>query len=169
MSLEEYFFDTLDSPLGKLTVIVDNIDRLLNVSFSIRESFSHNYVLNPAKGKCDKLKKQLDEYFALRRKQFKVGFNLSGTPFQKKVWQALLTIPYGQTKSYAQVAEIIGNPRAGRAVGNAVAANPIVIVVPCHRIIKTSGQIGGYGGGVEKKLFLLRLEGGISTDEPYQS
>lgn len=102
---------------------------------------------------------QLEHYWAGRLHTFDLPLDLYGTTFQKAVWQALQTIPYGQTWSYAQVAAAIGRPQATRAVGAAVAANPLPIVIPCHRVIRADGSLGGYGGGVEMKRSLLRLEG----------
>jgi O-6-methylguanine DNA methyltransferase len=103
---------------------------------------------------------QLDEYFTGRRRAFQLPLDLRGTPFQQKVWNALLEIPYGETRSYAELARSIGAPKAFRAVGAANGANPIAIVVPCHRVISSGGGVGGYGGGVPLKKRLLALESG---------
>lgn len=105
------------------------------------------------------LKQELDAYFAGTLKKFTVPLDLRGTPFQKKVWQALLTIPAGTTVSYAQIAHAIGQPTAFRAVALANKANPIAIIVPCHRVIKANGDLCGYNGGVERKAWLLEHEG----------
>ncbi len=103
---------------------------------------------------------QLEEYFAGRRREFNLPLDLSaGTPFQQAVWTALLGIPYGQTWSYRQVAEAVGRPRAARAVGQANRANPVPIIVPCHRVIGADGSLRGYGGGLPLEIRLLRLEG----------
>jgi len=99
--------------------------------------------------------RELEEYFAGRRSEFSVPLDLDGTPFQKKVWKALRTIPYGETRSYGQIARQVGNPRGARAVGMANHENPVAIVVPCHRVIASDGGLGGYGGGLKKKSFLL--------------
>ena len=106
----------------------------------------------------DKVFKQLTEYFAGKRKKFAFPFVLHGTEFQKKVWAELEKIPYGETRSYGQIAAAIGNPKAARAVGMANNRNPIIIVVPCHRVIGASGKLVGYGGGLEMKEALLKLE-----------
>lgn len=103
--------------------------------------------------------RQLDEYFAGERVKFDLMLAPAGTPFQQRVWQALLEIPFGETASYAEVARRIGSPRAVRAVGSANGRNPIAIVIPCHRVIASDGSLGGYGGGLDRKSFLLRLEG----------
>ncbi len=105
---------------------------------------------------------QLAAYFAGTRRVFDLPLDMQGTPFQVRVWQYLGTIPYGQTRSYAQVAEAIGAPSAVRAVGAANGANPIPIVVPCHRVIGASGKLTGYGGGLPLKQRLLELEGCVS-------
>jgi methylated-DNA-[protein]-cysteine S-methyltransferase len=101
---------------------------------------------------------ELREYFARQRTQFSLRVMPSGTPFQRRVWDLLLTIPYGETRTYAQVAEAIGNRAAVRAVGLANGRNPISIVVPCHRVIGSDGSLTGYGGGLDRKRFLLELE-----------
>jgi methylated-DNA-[protein]-cysteine S-methyltransferase len=101
---------------------------------------------------------QLLEYFAKKRTEFDLPISFSGTEFQQKTWQALLSIPYGETCSYSEQAALVGNPKAVRAVGGANGLNPITIVVPCHRVIGKSGKLTGYGGGVASKKFLLELE-----------
>lgn len=102
--------------------------------------------------------RQINEYLRGERKTFDLPFRMQGTAFQKQVWEALLRIPYGETRSYKQIAEAIGNPKAVRAVGMANNRNPLLIVVPCHRVIGADGKLVGYGAGIEKKEFLLRLE-----------
>ena len=101
---------------------------------------------------------QLDEYFRGTRYEFDVDLDLVGTAFQKKVWEALLTIPYGETRSYAEIASQIGAPGAFRAVGLANGHNPIGIIVPCHRVIGANGSLTGYGGGLDRKRMLLGME-----------
>ena len=101
---------------------------------------------------------QLDEYFAGTRTVFAFPYRLQGTPFQEKVWEALRHIPYGETRSYKDIAEAIGHPKAFRAVGMASHANPIFIAIPCHRVIGIHGSLVGYGGGLEMKKALLELE-----------
>lgn len=103
-------------------------------------------------------KRQLTEYFGDRRKVFDLPLAPKGTPFQQKVWAALQTIPYGETRSYKQIAEQIGNPKACRAVGLANNKNPIILVIPCHRVIGADGRLVGYAGGVWIKEKLLELE-----------
>ncbi len=107
----------------------------------------------------DGIMAQLDEYFEGERQSFDMEFELHGTEFQKRVWWALYDIPFGETRSYKQIAEAIDNPKACRAVGMANNRNPISIVIPCHRVIGADGKMVGYGGGLDMKEFLLRLEG----------
>ncbi|GGK31764.1 methylated-DNA--protein-cysteine methyltransferase [Caldalkalibacillus thermarum] len=101
---------------------------------------------------------QLHEYFTGNRTRFQCELHLVGTPFQKRVWQALLTIPYGEVRSYKEIAQQIGTPQAVRAVGGANNKNPVPIIVPCHRVIGSNGTLVGYGGGLEIKRQLLLLE-----------
>ncbi len=107
----------------------------------------------------DRVYTQLLEYFDGKRKQFDVPYRLNGTEFQKKVWSALCDIPYGETRSYKDIAIAVGNEKASRAVGMANNKNPITIIVPCHRVIGTSGKLVGYAGGLTMKEFLLTMEG----------
>ena len=102
--------------------------------------------------------RELEEYFAGERREFSLALAPEGTPFQKRVWQALREIPYGETISYLELARRVGSPRGFRAVGQANGHNPISIIVPCHRVIAADGSLGGYGGGLERKRFLLALE-----------
>jgi methylated-DNA-[protein]-cysteine S-methyltransferase len=102
--------------------------------------------------------RQLGEYFAGKRKEFSVSLDMRGTRFQKDVWEALLGIPFGETRSYGQLAHQLGNPRATRAVGAANGRNPVSIIVPCHRVIGSSGKLTGFAGGLATKAHLLDLE-----------
>ena len=112
------------------------------------------------------LEKQLDEYFSGRRREFDLPLNYPGTPFQKKVWCALLEIPYGSTRSYKDVARQIGHPGAVRAVGTANGMNRVAILIPCHRVVNANGELGGYGGGLWRKRILLDLESGQRSPAP---
>lgn len=103
--------------------------------------------------------RQLREYFAHERQEFQLPLSMHGTLFQQSAWKAMLTIPYGQTISYAEEALRAGRPTALRAIGNANGSNPLAIIVPCHRVIASNGQLGGYSSGLDRKRFLLRLEG----------
>jgi methylated-DNA-[protein]-cysteine S-methyltransferase len=102
--------------------------------------------------------RQLEEYFAGSRTHFALPFDLSGTPFQQNVWQALMTIPFGETRSYGEIARQIGQPAASRAVGAASGRNPVSIVAPCHRVVGAAGALTGFAGGLEVKARLLALE-----------
>lgn len=114
---------------------------------------------NTAEALLIKAISQIDEYLAGKRQNFEIALALSlGTPFQQTVWQALQKIPYGQTISYAQLAQKIGKPTAYRAVANANGKNPFSVIIPCHRVVASGGGLGGYTGGIDKKRFLLTLE-----------
>ena len=115
---------------------------------------------NAAKGNAitNLAAKQLAEYFAGTRRDFTVPLSMHGTDFQQQVWQQLTKIPYGTYMTYAQVAAAIGNPQATRAVGNANGRNPVVVIVPCHRVLASGGRLGGYSAGLERKEYLLKLE-----------
>ncbi len=107
--------------------------------------------------------RQLAEYFERRRRTFDLPLQLEGTDFQLRVWNALVRIPYGETRSYGQFATSLGDGGAARAIGAANGSNPVAIIVPCHRVIGAGGRLGGYGGGLERKRFLLDLESGVSA------
>ena len=107
----------------------------------------------------------LTEYFDGKRKVFDLPLSPEGTDFQKKAWDALLTIPYGQTRSYKEQAEAVGNVKACRAIGAANGKNPISVIIPCHRVIGSDGSLIGYGGGLEMKKALLELEAGVSNKQ----
>ena len=142
------------SPVGNLRISSDK-DFITQVSFTDEEPVEDN--------DCELIQTcaaELEKYFAKKLKQFSVPIKLVGTEFRKKCWEALLTIPYGETISYKELAVKIGNPKACRAVGGANHHNPIVVIVPCHRVIGSGGSLTGFGGGLEKKKFLLELERG---------
>ena len=120
------------------------------------------------------IRKQLAEYFSGTRREFNLALDLRGTAFQKNCWEALLRIPYGETRSYAEVARAVGRPNAYRAVGQSNHHNPVAIIVPCHRVLASGKALGGYGGGLSTKAFLLRLEGAEfredeSVDQPQEA
>lgn len=106
----------------------------------------------------DELARQMEEYFQGNRKRFDIPYILHGTSFQKKIWAALEQIPYGQTRSYGEIAQSVGSPRAYRAVGMANHRNPVMLLVPCHRVIGADGSLGGYAGGTALKQYFLELE-----------
>ena len=114
----------------------------------------------------DRAARQLEEYFAGTRRTFELPLDPQGTEFQRRVWDALLRIPYGETRSYREQAEALGNPRAIRAVARANGANRIAIVIPCHRVIGADGTLTGYAGGLARKAQLLTLEGAHFIQQP---
>ena len=107
----------------------------------------------------ERTREQLEEYFAGTRSAFDLPLEATGTPFEERVWDALRRIPYGTTTSYGELARRLGDPKASRAVGIANARNPIPIIIPCHRVIGANGDLTGYGGGLDRKLWLLKHEG----------
>ena len=145
-----YFYK---SPLGYLKLVAS--DKGLCQSEYADKPGMNSKDQNPI---IKKTIQQLDEYFAGKRKNFDIHFDLGGTDFQKKVWQELCKIPFDQTISYAELARRVGNPKASRAVGNANGKNPIPIIIPCHRVVKSDGSLGGYSSGITKKKQLLKLE-----------
>ncbi|MGE4354532.1 MAG: methylated-DNA--[protein]-cysteine S-methyltransferase [Oscillospiraceae bacterium] len=112
----------------------------------------------PACGDENEAVRQINDYFAGRRAEFDLALAPEGTNFQRRVWQALTQIPYAETRTYGDIAAAVGNPKAARAVGMANNRNPIAIIIPCHRVIGANGKLVGYGGGLDKKAFLLELE-----------
>ena len=159
--MPDLFYDTIDSVIGRLWIYANQRERVYGVSFGKRKDLPEIFSLKPAKGECDGIKQQLKEYLNRKRTSFAIEYELAGTTFQKLVWKALLAIPYGQVLSYSALAARIDRPASTRAVGNALGANPIAIIVPCHRVIRNSGELGGYSGGLDKKRFLLGLEGSL--------
>ena len=147
-----------DSPVGPLLLSGDGT-ALSGLHFSTgKKAIGADPAWRRVDGAFERVKQQLEEYFAGRRKQFEVELAPRGTEFQMSVWQALQKIPYGETVSYGDVAEHIGNPKAVRAVGTANGSNPIAIIVPCHRVIAKSGHLQGYFYGLDMKRALLELE-----------
>ena len=144
-------------PVGPLALVSDGA-RLTGVHFPGWSQPEHSRSAPDAV--LDTARWQLDAYFSGRSTIFDLPLGLEGTPFQLGVWSALLKIPYGETRSYAQLAAALRKPSATRAVGAANGRNPIAIVVPCHRVIGANGSLTGFGGGLERKRFLLELEQG---------
>jgi methylated-DNA-[protein]-cysteine S-methyltransferase len=151
---------TVQTPIGALTIVATEKgvaallwenDRPERVRLSHGPQDDNDSILLDAE-------RQLKEYFAGQRKRFDLPLDFHGTDFQKSVWQALLAIPYGETRSYGQIACQLGNEKAVRAVGAANGKNPIAIIAPCHRVIGASGALTGFAGGLEAKQFLLDLE-----------
>ena len=148
-----------DTPIGQL-VLKSNSDFLLSISFKDNLQFQHNSLcLNSKNLILEKAVEQLDEYFFHNRTLFTIKYILNTPPFFKRALDEVSLIQYGEFKSYKQIANSLNNKRACRAVANAYANNPLPILIPCHRIIKSSGELGGYKGGVRRKKYLLNLEG----------
>lgn len=147
-------YQYIETPLGKL-LAAEDAERLIFLSCTKRPCENWECRETPL---LSLVKEQLSEYFAGKRTAFTVPLAPAGTDFQKQIWQELLKIPYGETRTYGQIAASAGNPKASRAVGMANHDNPIMILIPCHRVIGSDGKLTGYAGGVEKKEFLLELE-----------
>lgn len=162
-----YAYRLMNSPVGELKLVA-NGNRLAAILW---ENDKPNRVRLPEMTEADdrpvliETERQLNEYFAGTRDRFDLELDFLGTDFQKKVWAALLTIPFGETRSYSDIATQIGNINAVRAVGAANGRNPISIVAPCHRVIGASGDLTGFAGGLANKMFLLSLEAGQTSLE----
>ena len=154
-------YTIIDSPIGELLLVGDgeSLSRLHMLGSRKRVE------LDPAWKRDDEafgeVREQLTEYFAGDRREFDLPLSMAGNPFELRVWEELQTIPYGETASYGEIAQRIGNPGAPRAVGLANGRNPIAVIVPCHRVIGADGSLTGYGGGLERKRLLLDLEAGV--------
>ncbi|NLC68540.1 MAG: methylated-DNA--[protein]-cysteine S-methyltransferase [Clostridiaceae bacterium] len=163
--MEQVCKNYFHSPVGTIEIICED-GAILSVQFAgdgvepYRKSNPANSC-NACGNACAaalECMRQLDEYFEGKRKEFSLNIKLRGTDFQKKVWTALLEIPYGHTSSYGEIAAKVGNKKAARAVGNANNRNPVSIIVPCHRVIGSDGSLSGYGGGSWRKKWLLEHE-----------
>lgn len=146
----------IDSPIGPLTLVAD--DGALAGLYMAEHR--HRPVIDGPRDDAvlPDVREQLAAYFRRDLKDFDVSLRVAGTPFQQAVWAALRTIPYGESWSYGRLAAAVGRPRAARAVGLANGRNPVSIVVPCHRVVGSTGSLTGYGGGLERKKWLLDLE-----------
>jgi len=142
------------SPIGVLT-LVQSGDALTELRFRERTEAGETLQSTPLLRQAET---ELQEYFDGKRKIFTVPLAPEGTPFQQAVWKVLMTIPYGETMTYGEVAKAVGNPKAARAVGMANHRNPLAIICPCHRVVAANHKLGGYGGGLSIKEFLLALE-----------
>ncbi|RAL26917.1 methylated-DNA--[protein]-cysteine S-methyltransferase [Thermoflavimicrobium daqui] len=165
----------MDSPVGLLTLAATK-DGLCHILFSksgeptiglkvwLNKTF-RSFQLEKNDSELLLYSEQLDRYFDQTIKEFDVPLDIYGTPFQKRVWKQLQSIPYGEVRSYKEVAEAIGIPKAVRAVGGANNRNPVSIIIPCHRVIGSNGSLVGYGGGLFIKEFLLTLEGYLPHED----
>ena len=147
----------IDTPIGPLTIFATD-KAVTRLDFAAGESISAS---PESMAVADQAASELGQYFAGQRKSFEVSVELQGTDFQKSVWREISRVNFGETKTYAELAGAIGNPKAARAVGGAVGANPVPIIVPCHRIMGAAGNLTGYSGGtgIPTKIQLLELEG----------
>ncbi len=161
MSEHITYYAYLDSPIGQILVAGDG-DAVSCISFT-----TGHLVRQPDPEWVDDAAplraatEQLEQYFAGERRRFDLRLAMEGTVFQKRAWEVLLTIPYGEAWSYGQVAEALGSPGSARAVGRANATNPLPLVVPCHRVVGADGTLTGFGGGLSAKQWLLRFEGAL--------
>lgn len=171
---KEATYDEMNSPVGNLTIVASpkGLHAILWDN-DRKNQVCEKIILNLQKSNSEKIitqtKKQLLEYFKGKRKIFDLPLILNGTDFQIQTWQQLLKIPYAKTISYAEQAEKIGDKNKARAVGMANGLNPISIIIPCHRVVGKNGHLTGFGGGLEKKAYLLKLENnhGNYHDEQY--
>jgi len=159
-----YYYKIITTPVGVLTLIAS--DRGL-AAILWQDDSPRRVRLDPRVENADhplllQAEQQLQEYFAGTRQRFDLPLDFAGTEFQRKVWAALVSIPFGETRSYKQIAEQIGHPSAMRAVGAANGRNPVSIIAPCHRVIGANGKLTGFAGGLDIKAFLLSLESGAS-------
>lgn len=177
------FGSYVESPIGKLQ-LVEKDGKLTHVLFCSRREVKPpteqgHEVLAKVGGKTvyfeerrtpflAEVERQLEEYFLGKRTQFDIPLAPEGTPFQRKAWEGLLTIPYGETRSYKQMAEYAGSPKGFRAIGLANNKNPISIIIPCHRVIGSDGKLVGFGGGLDMKRYLLDLEQGSIKEDGAQ-
>ena len=152
-------YQDLDSPIGRIRMVSDG-EHLTAIQFGNMKSatIAGNERSDPILKACSQ---QLKEYFTGKRRNFELPLSPSGTQFQQRVWDSLKAIPYGELRSYRDIAEGLHQPKAVRAVGAANGRNPLPIVVPCHRVIGSNGSLTGFSGGLEAKRMLLKLEGAI--------
>lgn len=161
---------TVDSPLGPIEVLLDADGVVVQVRFAggDHDAFARARPLRAteqaAGGSMEEVRRQLGEYFAGRRSSFDLDLAFCGTSFQLAVWRAMLDIPFGETRTYGEIATAIGRPSAARAVGRASALNRLPILVPCHRLVGGDGGLHGYAGGLDLKRRLLALEAGDAID-----
>lgn len=169
--MTKIFYADIDTPVGRIWAAKSK-KGLVRLNFPCQEEKFLDEVIKQTKtdpeyrpSKLDDLGIWLDKYFSGQEDAFDNPFDLEGTTFQKQVWREIHKIPYGKLISYGEIAENINRPKASRAVGNAVGANPVAIVIPCHRVVWSNGGIGGFGGGLGCKRILLKVEGILSSSE----
>jgi methylated-DNA-[protein]-cysteine S-methyltransferase len=152
---------TVNSPVGELFISASP-EGIIELEFADRLGGGAEYASEigegPAREHLSECSRQLEEYFAGQRRSFELKFDIDGTPFQLAVWRELSAIPFGETRSYGEIAVLAGKKGAARAVGGANHRNPTAIIIPCHRVIESNGKLGGYGGGLDRKKWLLEHE-----------
>ncbi|SES67923.1 methylated-DNA-[protein]-cysteine S-methyltransferase [Oceanobacillus limi] len=165
----DLYYDEVNTPIGPLLVVSDG-EHILRIDYGSMEerevdlqNWAKRYIgqvtLVKNAERVSEVQRQLQAYFSHERNEFSIPFRFHGTPFQKKVWNALYElIPFGKTVSYKEIATAIGQPKAVRAVGGAVNKNPFSVIVPCHRVVGANGKMVGYNGGLDKKEYLLNHE-----------
>lgn len=168
MMTQQIFYTEMDSPIGPLTIVgtkkglcilefgsMEDVEERLS-GWLKKQSFAGELI--NSREALLQVVHALEEYFSGNLEKFDLPIDLHGTPFQKKVWNELLNIEYGTTKSYKDIAEAIAAPKAVRAIGTAIGQNPVPIIIPCHRVINSNGKLGGFTGGIDKKQKLLKIE-----------
>ena len=165
--METLYYSRMPSPVGPLLLGASD-DALVILEFDrgLPKAIAGQPIhWQESEEKTATVRQQVEEYFAGKRRDFDLNLDLRGTEFRKRCWEQLLKIPYGETCAYADIARAVGSPNGFRAVGQANHFNPIAIIVPCHRVLASSRFLGGYGGGLPVKAFLLRLEGAAFHDD----
>ncbi len=174
--METLYYSRLQSPVGPLLIgVSEKALVVLEFDRGLPPKIGGRLIRwEESETRTRAVREQLQQYFSGKRRNFELALDLRGTEFQKSCWQQLLQIPYGETCSYADIARAVGSPKSFRAVGQANHYNPIAIIVPCHRVLAAGCYLGGYGGGLPVKAFLLKLEGAPfrerveATNEPKQ-
>lgn len=154
--VENYYYTTIETPIGRL--VIKEKDAAIISVYPIRTNLNAPVAMENETCLLRETKRQLQEYFDGRRRSFELPLQPDGTAFQQKVWQALRRIPYGETRSYKELAAMLGNPKAYRAVGGANNKNPTLILIPCHRVVGADGSLTGFAVGLPAKKYLLELE-----------
>jgi methylated-DNA-[protein]-cysteine S-methyltransferase len=169
--MEKIYYADIETPVGAIWAVQSN-KGLMRLNFPCEEKKLLSDVAKHTEtepeyrpSKLDELDSWLTKYFKGENSPYKEKFDLRGTAFQNKVWRTLFKVPYGKLISYGHLAKKIGKPKASRAVGNAVGENPLAIVIPCHRVVRGNGGIGGFGGGLPVKRILLNVEGVLDSSE----
>jgi methylated-DNA-[protein]-cysteine S-methyltransferase len=169
--METLFYSRMSSPAGPLLLGASETALIiLEFDRGLPQSIAGDPVRwEESRSRTAETRTQLGEYFAGKRKQFTMPLDLRGTEFRKRCWKELLRIPYGETRTYAEIARAVGSPAGFRAVGQANHYNPVAIIVPCHRVLASGKRLGGYGGGLPVKALLLKLEGAEFRDYAIES